>query len=154
MLTIYLARHGQTEENLSRIFQGHLPGHLTEEGKRQAIALGKAFGKHSVGCHCQQRPATGGRYGPPCGRQPGFALGKECPVPRSGLGELDGDVDKQCRPFLFPERRRNPRNALRTRRQVHRLSEAALRGQVGAGGCPRADKPEHHCAGSGDSPTA
>ena len=43
MLTIYLARHGQTEENLSRIFQGHLPGHLTEEGKRQAIALGKAL---------------------------------------------------------------------------------------------------------------
>lgn len=41
MVTVYLARHGQTVENLSRIFQGHLPGQLTEEGKRQAIDLGK-----------------------------------------------------------------------------------------------------------------
>lgn len=40
MITIYLARHGQTEENISRIFQGHLPGHLTEEGKQQAVELG------------------------------------------------------------------------------------------------------------------
>ena len=31
MITLYLARHGQTVENLSRIFQGHLPGTLTEE---------------------------------------------------------------------------------------------------------------------------
>ena len=43
MITLYLARHGQTEENLSRIFQGHLPGHLTEEGKRQAVALGESL---------------------------------------------------------------------------------------------------------------
>lgn len=40
MMTIYLARHGQTEENLSRIFQGHLPGRLTAEGKEQARILG------------------------------------------------------------------------------------------------------------------
>ena len=40
MVTVYLARHGQTEENLERIFQGHLPGRLTEEGKRQAVELG------------------------------------------------------------------------------------------------------------------
>lgn len=43
MITIYLARHGQTEENLKRIFQGHLPGVLTEEGKRQAAELGEAL---------------------------------------------------------------------------------------------------------------
>lgn len=43
MITLYLARHGQTEENLSRIFQGHLPGRLTEEGKRQAVELGQAL---------------------------------------------------------------------------------------------------------------
>ena len=41
MITIYLTRHGQTEENIARIFQGHLPGHLTEEGKQQAINLGQ-----------------------------------------------------------------------------------------------------------------
>ena len=39
MITLYLARHGQTVENLSRIFQGHLPGTLTEEGKKQAIIV-------------------------------------------------------------------------------------------------------------------
>ena len=43
MTTLYLARHGQTEENLKRIFQGHLPGILTEEGKRQAAELGEAL---------------------------------------------------------------------------------------------------------------
>lgn len=43
MITLYLARHGQTVENLSRILQGHLPGTLTEEGKRQAVELGKSL---------------------------------------------------------------------------------------------------------------
>lgn len=41
MLRIYLARHGQTCENLSRVFQGQLPGCLTDEGRRQALALGE-----------------------------------------------------------------------------------------------------------------
>lgn len=39
MITLYLARHGQTQENLSRIFQGHLPGILTAEGIEQAHTL-------------------------------------------------------------------------------------------------------------------
>lgn len=43
MMTFYLARHGQTEENLARIFQGHLPGRLTAEGQTQARALGTAL---------------------------------------------------------------------------------------------------------------
>lgn len=43
MITLYLARHGQTVENLSRIFQGHLPGILTEEGKKQAVELGESL---------------------------------------------------------------------------------------------------------------
>lgn len=43
MITLYLARHGQTVENLSRIFQGHLPGTLTEEGKKQAMDLGESL---------------------------------------------------------------------------------------------------------------
>ena len=41
MITLHLARHGQTEENLAHIFQGHLPGTLTEEGKNQARELGE-----------------------------------------------------------------------------------------------------------------
>lgn len=39
MITLYLVRHGQTKENLERIFQGHLPGTLTEEGIEQAKQL-------------------------------------------------------------------------------------------------------------------
>ena len=39
MITLYLARHGQTEENMARIFQGHMPGTLTVEGIAQAEAL-------------------------------------------------------------------------------------------------------------------
>lgn len=43
MITLYLARHGQTVENLAHIFQGHLPGTLTEEGKKQAMELGQSL---------------------------------------------------------------------------------------------------------------
>ena len=39
MITLYLARHGQTVENIARIFQGHMPGTLTVEGIAQAEAL-------------------------------------------------------------------------------------------------------------------
>ena len=39
MISLYLARHGQTEENIARIFQGHMPGTLTVEGIAQAEAL-------------------------------------------------------------------------------------------------------------------
>ncbi len=37
--TLYLVRHGQTKENLARVFQGHLPGELTDEGLAQARRL-------------------------------------------------------------------------------------------------------------------
>lgn len=43
MIVLYLARHGQTEENVARIFQGHLPGRLTAEGMTQAAALHDAL---------------------------------------------------------------------------------------------------------------
>ena len=32
MITLYLARHGQTEENNAHIFQGHLPGPIFSKG--------------------------------------------------------------------------------------------------------------------------
>ena len=35
-IDLYIVRHGQTEENLQRILQGQMPGHLTEEGIHQA----------------------------------------------------------------------------------------------------------------------
>ena len=37
--TLYLVRHGQTEENVANILQGHLQGHLTAEGIAQASRL-------------------------------------------------------------------------------------------------------------------
>lgn len=39
MTTLYLVRHGETEENASQILQGHLPGHLSERGREQLRAL-------------------------------------------------------------------------------------------------------------------
>ncbi len=39
MTEIYLVRHGETEENVQHILQGHLPGTLTERGIAQAEAL-------------------------------------------------------------------------------------------------------------------
>ncbi len=37
MTTIYLYRHGETEENRRHILQGLMPGTLTEEGKQQIM---------------------------------------------------------------------------------------------------------------------
>jgi len=39
--TLYLVRHGQTTWNLERRLQGHLNSHLTEMGRRQAMAAGE-----------------------------------------------------------------------------------------------------------------
>lgn len=50
MTTVYLARHGQTEENLMRIFQGHLPGTLTADGIEQAQNLGKELEGIQIDC--------------------------------------------------------------------------------------------------------
>tara|TARA_Y100000310_G_scaffold124700_1_gene123464 strand:- start:85738 stop:86310 length:573 start_codon:yes stop_codon:yes gene_type:complete len=40
-MKLTLTRHGETEENRLGIMQGHLPGHLSELGKLQAINLAK-----------------------------------------------------------------------------------------------------------------
>ncbi len=42
MTRLYLFRHGQTEENIRHILQGHMPGTLSEEGKRQSIQAASA----------------------------------------------------------------------------------------------------------------
>ena len=39
-ITLFLVRHGETEENKLRILQGHMPGTLTALGKEQAAAVG------------------------------------------------------------------------------------------------------------------
>lgn len=40
-IRIYLIRHGQTKENVAGILQGHMPGELTEEGKKQVSETGE-----------------------------------------------------------------------------------------------------------------
>ena len=39
MTHLYLARHGETEENVAKILQGLMPGHLTARGREQAAEL-------------------------------------------------------------------------------------------------------------------
>lgn len=39
MVDLFIARHGETEENVAQVLQGHMPGHLTEAGQAQAVAL-------------------------------------------------------------------------------------------------------------------
>ena len=43
MIELYLVRHGETEENVAGILQGHLPGRLTAAGVCQAEALRDAL---------------------------------------------------------------------------------------------------------------
>lgn len=48
MMIIYIVRHGQTEENLQRILQGHMPGTLTEQGKDQVQRAAEQLSKEGV----------------------------------------------------------------------------------------------------------
>lgn len=48
MMIIYIVRHGQTEENLQRILQGHMPGTLTELGKEQVQRAAEQLSKEGV----------------------------------------------------------------------------------------------------------
>ena len=43
-MNLYLLRHGETEENVQHILQGHMPGTLTETGKAQARDNNKLIG--------------------------------------------------------------------------------------------------------------
>lgn len=45
---IYLVRHGQTEENIAQILQGHMPGTLTELGKEQVRATAEKLAQLHV----------------------------------------------------------------------------------------------------------
>ena len=40
-MELYILRHGETEENIQHILQGHTDGHLTELGRQQAHDAGK-----------------------------------------------------------------------------------------------------------------
>ena len=48
MMTLYIVRHGQTEENLQRILQGHMPGTLTEKGKEEVREAAELLSKEGV----------------------------------------------------------------------------------------------------------
>ncbi len=51
-MVIYIVRHGQTEENIRRMFQGHLPGTLTEKGKEQIRATAERLSAEDVRFRC------------------------------------------------------------------------------------------------------
>ena len=48
MIELYLVRHGETEENVAQILQGHLPGHLTALGRQQASLLAERLNKEGI----------------------------------------------------------------------------------------------------------
>lgn len=48
MNILYLARHGETQENVAQILQGHMSGHLTELGIAQAEALRDSLNKSEI----------------------------------------------------------------------------------------------------------
>ena len=52
MMKIYIVRHGQTEENLQRILQGHMPGTLTEQGKEQVAKAAEILANNGVKFKC------------------------------------------------------------------------------------------------------
>ena len=43
MTNLYLLRHGETEENVRHILQGHLPGTLTRRGRQQAVEAARTL---------------------------------------------------------------------------------------------------------------
>ncbi len=47
-MIIYIVRHGQTEENIQRMLQGHLPGTLTEKGKEQIRTAAERLSQEDV----------------------------------------------------------------------------------------------------------
>ena len=47
-MTIYIVRHGETEENINAILQGHMPGTLTEKGKDLVRTTAQQLAKTSV----------------------------------------------------------------------------------------------------------
>jgi len=46
LMQVFIVRHGETKENKSGIIQGHLPGHLSNLGKKQAAKLGRELKKY------------------------------------------------------------------------------------------------------------
>lgn len=51
-MTLYIVRHGQTEENLERILQGHLPGKLTQEGRQQVKRTAERLAQEGTNFKC------------------------------------------------------------------------------------------------------
>lgn len=48
MVQLLLVRHGETYENTAKILQGHLPGHLTDCGRSQAVELRESLLKSNI----------------------------------------------------------------------------------------------------------
>ena len=48
MVHLYLVRHGETNENVKKILQGHLPSHLNKNGQKQAEELSLYLEKNLI----------------------------------------------------------------------------------------------------------
>ncbi|MGM9804134.1 MAG: histidine phosphatase family protein [Muribaculaceae bacterium] len=51
-MTIYIVRHGQTQENMQRMLQGHLPGVLTDLGRSQIAQAALTLAAEPVNFSC------------------------------------------------------------------------------------------------------
>jgi len=49
-MIIIITRHGETEENKKRIIQGHMPGHLSEKGKKQSMKVAERLRNEKIDC--------------------------------------------------------------------------------------------------------
>ncbi|MDC7222265.1 MAG: histidine phosphatase family protein [Spirochaetales bacterium] len=99
-MKVYLVRHGKTEWNRDKKFQGHKNSPLLEEGKEQARLLGRRFkGKSFDGLYCSplQRTRETARLIFPEGEFSAEEAFKEiC------LGSLEGEAYGEIRPEVQP----------------------------------------------------
>ncbi len=51
-MVLHIVRHGQTEENIRQMLQGHLPGHLTKKGVEQVQAAAERLANEEVHFKC------------------------------------------------------------------------------------------------------
>ena len=150
-VTLFLARHGQTDWNASRRFQGASDIGLSDRGRAQAEALGRALGGAPAGRRLREpAPAGAGDGGHRArwrhrARDPG---GRAARAVARGLGGPDGGRD--------PERGRRPLPRVAQgapRFPAPRRRTARPRGRAGARRArPHRGGPWRRGRGAGDRP--
>jgi phosphoserine phosphatase len=108
---LYLVRHGQTEWNVERRWQGHLGGPLSADGIMQADKIACELSQIPIGmvyCSDLERAVmTAERISAVCNA----AIIKDERLREIRLGEWEGELDAELRrkhPLKFEERQRSP----------------------------------------------